>query len=130
MIKKNKETEELEKIYNDKSLTEANNLIFPGSLPHKNDNYIKNNALSSVIHDDLIITKPQDKEKVSVSKKDVDDYTKLLMYLYEKQKDSLREPIHKNYSDRMKPARITEPKFAYPIYPYTKGGSLSPSNGK
>ena len=55
------------------------------------------------------------------------DYSQLLMYLYEKQKDSLREPIHKNFSSRMLPAKphTQEAKLAYPIYPHAKA-TLTP----
>lgn len=45
---------------------------------------------------------------------------------YNFQKEEAREPQIKKFSTRVNPA----PRFAYPLYPYTKGGKLSPSSSK
>ncbi len=47
-----------------------------------------------------------------------DEYAKLLVYLYNQQKEKLREPLISN-----------NPKLAYPMYPYSKG-SLVHSGSK
>lgn len=61
-----------------------------------------------------------------ISNKEAQEYANMIMYLYDKQKDSLREPINRNFSNRMLPAKS---KLAYPTYPYGKG-SLIPSGSK
>ena len=71
------------------------------------------------------IDKPNDK---SLSKKDTNEYTNLFLALYNQQKETMREPPVRNISNRMNPAPI--PRFAYPIYPYGRGGSLAPSGSR
>jgi hypothetical protein len=56
--------------------------------------------------------------------KDIDEYTKLLMHMYNQQKEEMREPPIKHLNDN------TNPKFAYPMYPYAQGGTLAPSTNK
>ena len=50
---------------------------------------------------------------------EINEYTDLLLQLYNQQKEKLREPRIKNQT-----------KFAYPMYPYAQGGSLAPSNNR
>ena len=122
MIKKNRETSEIEKLYNQQN--EHQN-------QHQNghDNPADQAIVTVVHHNEPNKDNPPGKNQPD-PKKETDDYTRLLMYLYEQQKDSMREPIHKNYSSRMKPAKTIGPKFAYPMYPYAKGGTLTPPSGK
>ena len=66
----------------------------------------------------------------SGKKKDAstDEYTKLLLQYYNYEKESAREPVIKKFSNRMNPA--PGPKLAYPMYPYTKGGTLLPGGSR
>lgn len=57
-----------------------------------------------------------------------DEYAKLLLQYYNQEKESAREPVIKKFSTRMDPA--PGPKLAYPMYPYTKGGSLLPGGSR
>lgn len=61
-------------------------------------------------------------DKKNHSNTNNDNYTELLLYLYNDQKEKMREPPTKSNN--------ISPKFAYPMYPYARGGSLSPSNSK
>lgn len=54
---------------------------------------------------------------------DPSPYTDLLLELYNQDKEKAIEPKIKG--SRLK--SVSNPKFAYPMYPYTKGGTLSPS---
>lgn len=58
----------------------------------------------------------------------MDEYTKLLLQYYNYEKESAREPVIKKFSNRMNPA--PGPKLAYPMYPYTKGGTLLPGGSR
>lgn len=49
-----------------------------------------------------------------------------LMKYYSKEKESAREPIVKYFNKHMDPAPI--PKMAYPLYPYTRTGTLEASD--
>ena len=51
----------------------------------------------------------------------------MLLNLYNQQKEDAREPRIKHFNSRMQPVPRQGPKFAYPMYPYAKGGSLAPS---
>lgn len=110
IIRKNRVTSEIEKTY---KLQDDPNVIIYNTEP-------------KIEHE---FNQPPKKD-IHISQKDMDEYAQLLMYLYEQQKDSLREPINKNYSSRMKPAKPNGPKFAYPVYPYANGGTLTPSGNK
>ncbi len=50
-----------------------------------------------------------------------DEQTQLLLHLYNKQKEKMREPPIKNSKS---------PQFAYPMYPYGHGGTLTPSHSR
>ena len=58
----------------------------------------------------------------------IEEYKKLLVTLYNKQKEDLREPPIKNFNKRMIPAQA--PRLAYPMYAYVPGGSLAPSGSR
>jgi hypothetical protein len=55
---------------------------------------------------------------------ETNEYTDLLLQLYNSQKENLREPPIKQNR------HIATTKFAYPMYPYAQGGTLAPSNGR
>ena len=76
-------------------------------------------------HDEpLKTTKDNLFENKYSNNKEEDDF-KLMLYLYNKQKDSLREPVVRLKSSRaFKDNNKTE--MAYPVYPYGSG-DLSPS---
>ena len=66
--------------------------------------------------------KQQPNNKNNIQQKnaaEINEYTDLLLQLYNQQKEKLREPRIKNQA-----------KFAYPMYPYAQGGSLAPSNSR
>ncbi|BCS83276.1 hypothetical protein QLL95_gp0847 [Cotonvirus japonicus] len=58
------------------------------------------------------------KTDVKLTKQETEDYKKILLYLYDLNKEKLREPPLKNNN------------FAYPMYPYHKGGSLKPPHNR
>ncbi len=64
--------------------------------------------------------------KNKMPKKEINEYTNLLLQLYNHQKENLREPLAKKSS---KSKYTMSPKHAYPMYPYD-GGSLAPSNSR
>jgi hypothetical protein len=67
---------------------------------------------------------PEKQQAIQLPKNDVNEYTNLLLALYNQQKENLREPNIKKFNDRMNPALNNGPKFAYPMYPYAEGGSF------
>lgn len=77
-----------------------------------------------------LFVNPKSKSKIDhpLNQKEIDQYSELLIHLYQNQKESLREPYFKHYSRRMRPAQPSNPKLAYPMYPYVKNGSLSSKN--
>ncbi|XWV26080.1 hypothetical protein QJ857_gp1000 [Tupanvirus soda lake] len=105
VIKKDREAKEVEKIYKN---------IYGIDMKQTNDN---------------IQTTPQDTYSVKDTQsldKNSQDYANLLLYLYNQQKESSREPQLKKYNNRM----ASTPKLAYPMYPYASGGSLAPANSR
>jgi len=54
------------------------------------------------------------------------DTASILLHLYNLQKENMREPPLAKKDNNLQ----TEPNFAYPMYPYTKGGTLASSNRK
>lgn len=58
------------------------------------------------------------------SKKNINDNIEALLYVYNQQKENLREPI---VEGRRK--KINNSKLAYPMYPY-EGGTLAPSGNR
>jgi|SRR5271154_4061104 len=83
-----------------------------------------------------------DNEMPNNESNEINDYTNLIMTAYNQQKEDSREPPIKKFSERVEPAPIKTnlknnlknnlkknqmPRFAYPIYPYAKGGSLAPA---
>ena len=66
---------------------------------------------------------------------DINEYTKMIMHLYNQQKENMREPDNRNnITNRTnrtnRNSKLNEPKFAYPMYPYAKGGLLAPSGSR
>lgn len=59
-----------------------------------------------------------------LSKKDIDDNIQTLLYIYNQQKENLREPTIENARKK-----ISNSKLAYPMYPY-EGGTLAPSGNR
>lgn len=57
-----------------------------------------------------------------VQNQTVNTYTDIVMNAYNQQKEDLREPLISRKETDSK-----GPKFAYPMYPYAKGGTLTPS---
>lgn len=57
-----------------------------------------------------------------------EEYADLLLHLYNQQKEDAREPKIKHFNNRMMPVSKQVPKLAYPLYPYSKGGTLAPSS--
>ena len=78
-----------------------------------------------------LVTPANDLVKQTLCSGDVqentNEYANLLLQLYNQQKEQTREPRVKQFNNRVQPAKIDQPKFAYPMYPYAKGGSLAPS---
>lgn len=56
-------------------------------------------------------------------KNSINDYTNLVMSAYNQQKEDLREPPIPKINRQFQPTKKNS-GFAYPMYPYTKGGSL------
>lgn len=52
-----------------------------------------------------------------VQNNNLDQRAQLFLNLYEEQKNIMREPIYRKYSNRMKPVQVNSPNFAYPMYP-------------
>ncbi|XWV24833.1 mg596 protein [Tupanvirus deep ocean] len=105
VIKKDREAKEIEKFYKNTYGIDINQ--------ENNDNQIK---LQDPIH--IKDSIPLDKNS--------QDYTNLLLYLYNQQKESSREPQLKKYNNKT----MTNTKLAYPMYPYARGGSLAPANSR
>lgn len=63
-----------------------------------------------------------------ISKKNIDEYTNLLLNAYNLQKENMREPNIKKINNRINPAPTNN--FAYPMYPYGRTGSLAPSGSR
>ncbi len=60
-----------------------------------------------------------------------DEINNLIMTVYNQQKEDSREPPIKKFSERVEPAPIKKnqvPRFAYPLYPYAKGGAYGSQN--
>lgn len=130
IIKKNREAEEIEKIYNE-LLNINNNPVAPQPHPSVKPLPTTTTTTKSV---------PADK---TMSQKDIDEYTKMLLQYYHSQKEQGREFAinKKHHLDKMAEKAIVpplasvppiaplspSPKFAYPIYPYAKGGSFAPT---
>jgi len=106
-IKKEKEKQELEKIYN----------------PISNTNI--------VTITDSKQTTPNDTQKKTdnISEKNINEYTNLLLQYYNLQKENLREPTSSKNRNRPK-ILMNQPKLAYQIYPYGNGGMLAPSGSR
>lgn len=71
---------------------------------------------------------PKQNKPVAENTREVQEKVDLLIKLYNEQKENSREPRIKDINPRMEPANIKSPKLAYPMYPYTKGGVLTPSS--
>lgn len=108
VIKKERDNRELEKILEtDEPLLSSIQVVTNNSGPPAKIQNQKNTAKN-------------------LSKKELDDYTNLVLQLYGQEKEKLREPSPR-YNHSNAGHNQSSPKFAYPMYPYAKGGTLAPS---
>lgn len=57
----------------------------------------------------------------------VSEYSEAIMNIYQQQKEKLREAAIKNKTKKNSSPNKQRLNFAYPMYPYVKGGTLTPS---
>jgi len=102
-----------------------------------NHQYLQENFQSNIVQPVIVqpaIVQPSVAQQNSV----LDQYANMVLNVYNEQKEESREPRLKKINERMKPAKIKGsntdsikrqpgPRFAYPIYPYAKGGILTPA---
>jgi len=87
---------------------------------------IENNTATNIVsvttptHSRAIVSVP--KPKVSVIQK---EHANALLQLYDKQKEDSRD--NETVASSLKKFKYKKPRLAYPMYPYTKGGSLVPA---
>lgn len=77
---------------------------------------IKNNRETKTTNTPIIQHQPTSKKST-----DTQEYADLMMHLYNHHKEILREPNNTQDLTQKNPIQ-----FAYPMYPYAKGGSLAP----
>ena len=100
-----------------------------------NNVFVNNRAINTSVNNTLSQKNTSVQNQNSIPKKEVDEYAKLLLSYYNQQKEISREPLPKTNLTRhdLNPnlsPHTNKVNLAYPMYPYTSGGSLIPSGGR